>query len=108
MDEKPLAWLQGEIKTPPFSPHARIEAGHWLRKLQLGELLGMPVSKPMPSVGTRCHELRINDQSVTWRIIYRIDEDAIVIVDVFKKKTQKTPKKVIDRCQNRLQFYDSL
>ena len=25
--EKPLAWLKGEVKTPPFSAGARIEAG---------------------------------------------------------------------------------
>ena len=35
--DKPLAWLHGEIKTPPFSPLARIEAGFFLRSLQAGE-----------------------------------------------------------------------
>jgi len=77
-----------------------------LRKLQQGDLLEMPISRPMPSIGSGCHELRINDRTVTWRIVYRIDSDAIVIADVFKKKTQKTPKKVIDRCQRRLNVYD--
>jgi hypothetical protein len=59
---KPLAWLHGEIKTPPFSKRARIEAGTLLRKLQEGELLGMPHSRPMPSIGRRCHELRVEDE----------------------------------------------
>lgn len=36
----------------------------------------------MPSIGARCHELRINDETGTFRIIYRVDSDAIVIVDV--------------------------
>jgi len=61
----------------------------------------------MPSVGARCHELRINDGDNTWRIIYRIDVDAIVILEVFPKKTGKTPKKIIDICKQRLRHYDS-
>ncbi len=69
----------------------------------------MPASKPMPSVGPRCHELRIQDvqQHLTWRVIYRIDEDAIVIGDVFAKKTQKTPQNVLDACKRRFKLYDS-
>ena len=66
----------------------------------------MPQSRPMPSVGARCHELRINDADTTWRLIYRIDPDAIVIVEVFAKKTQRTPKDVIQACRKRLQEYD--
>ncbi len=46
---KPLAWLHGEVKTPPFSSDARIEAGYLLRQLPKGEKLSMPVSRPMPS-----------------------------------------------------------
>jgi len=38
---KPLGWLHGEIKTPPFSTEARIEAGCLLGKLQRGELLAL-------------------------------------------------------------------
>jgi len=33
---KPLAWLHGEVKTPPFLQEARIEAGVLLRTLQQG------------------------------------------------------------------------
>lgn len=67
----------------------------------------MPYSSPMPSIGPRCHELRINDERVTWRIVYRIDTDAIVILEVFTKKTAQTPKPVIDNCKRRLKDYDS-
>jgi phage-related protein len=104
--DKPLAWLHGEIKTPPMSRSARLEAGFLLRQLQRGELLSMPQSRPMPSVGPRCHELRINDVTSTWRVVYRIDTDAIVILEVFAKKTGKTPKTVIDTCRKRLKEYD--
>ena len=88
---KPLIWLKGEVKTPPYSKDARIEAGCLLRDLQEGTKLSLPQSRPMPSIGKRCHELRITDENVIWRIVYRIDSDAIIIASVFKKKTQQTP-----------------
>ena len=104
--DKPLVWLHGEVRTPPFSPNARIEAGFLLRRLQQGEKLAMPYSRPMPSIGARCHELRINDENLTWRIVYRIDSDAIVVLEVFEKKTNRTPKGVIDTCKDRLKVYN--
>ena len=60
----------------------------------------------MPSVGQSCHELRITDENRIWRIVYRIDADAIVILEVFEKKTSKTPKPIIDNCKARLRRYD--
>jgi len=107
IQNKPLVWLHGEIKTPPFSSSARIEAGFLFRLLQMGETLSMPHSRPMPSIGKNCHELRINDENSTWRIIYRIDDDAILILEVFSKKTQQTPKKIIDVCKKRIKEYDN-
>jgi len=104
--DKPIAWLHGEVKTPPLSDEARIEAGFLLRQLQQGLRLGMPHSRPMPSIGPRCHELRINDEAVTWRIVYRADSDAVVIADVFNKRTPQTPRSVIVNCQRRLKEYD--
>jgi phage-related protein len=104
---KPLVWLKGEVRTPPFSPDARIEAGFLLRQLQQGECLGLPHSRPMPSIGSHCHELRIRDSGQNWRIIYRIDDDAIVIVEVFAKTTRTTPKTIIETCKKRLKIYDS-
>jgi phage-related protein len=60
----------------------------------------------MPAIGTRCHELRIRDHDQIWRIIYRIDLDAIVILEIFSKKTASTPKSVIEDCRRRLRHYD--
>jgi phage-related protein len=105
--EKPLVWLHGEVKTPSFSHAGRVEAGYLLRQLQMGEKLSLPHSRPMPSIGSRCHELRITDENKTWRIVYRTDEDAIVILHVFDKRTQKTPKDVIDNCKRRIRQYES-
>jgi len=61
--DKPLVWLHGEVRTPPFSKAARLEAGLLLRSLQRGENLSLPQSRPMPSIGPRCHELRIIDEN---------------------------------------------
>ena len=106
-NDKPLAWLHGKVKTPPFSPGARLEAGFLLRRLQKGEKISMPHSRPMTSIGRRCHELRLNDGDFTWRIIYRIDADAIVILEVFEKKTSRTPRNVIETCKARSRHYDA-
>jgi phage-related protein len=106
--DKPLVWLRGEVKTPPFSPAARLEAGVLLCALQQGRRLGLPHVRPMPTIGPRCHELRIRDADVTRRIVYRLDASAIVILEVFAKKTQATPRHVIDDCKRRLRQYDAL
>ena len=104
--DRPLAWLRGEIKSPPFGESARIEAGYLLRRLQAGDMIGLPMSRPMAAIGVRCHELRVNDAGQSWRIVYRIDTDAIVIADVFSKKTHSTPRQVIETCRRRLREYD--
>lgn len=95
------------MKTPPFTQAARLETGLLLRRLQQGENIGLPQSRPMPSIGARCHELRVRDENKNWRIIYRIDDDAIVVAEVFSKTTRETPKSVIANCQRRLSKYDS-
>ncbi len=101
-------WLHGEVRTPPLTAAARLEAGVLLRRLQQGESLGLPQSRPMPAIGRRCHELRIVDADATWRIVYRIDADAIIVLEVFAKKTRVTPTSVIDACKRRLRTYDAI
>lgn len=103
--DKPLVWLKGEVKTPPLSETARIEAGFLLRRLQRGELIGLPASRPMPGIGAGCHELRVRDDDANWRIMYHVADDAIVILDVFAKKTPATPKPVVEACRRRLAAY---
>ena len=103
---KPLVWLHGEIKTPPFTAEGRQEAGMLLRLLQQGEQLGMPQAEPLSDVGKRCGALRVRDAGHIWRIMYRIDSDAILVLEVYAKKTPKIPDEVIKRCQDRLKRYD--
>lgn len=104
--DRPLVWLHGEVKTPPFSRLGRLETGFLLRRLQSGENLGLPHSRPMPGIGRRCHELRIRDEGHSWRLFYRLEDDAVLILDVLDKKTQKTQKAVLDACRARAEKYD--
>lgn len=104
--DKPLIWLHGQVKSPPFSRVARLQTGFLLRLLQRGEKIAMPHSRPMPAIGSGSHELRVTDSKVSWRVVYRIDADAVVIVEVFSKKSGKTPRNVIETCKARLRDYD--
>jgi phage-related protein len=106
--DKPLVWLHGEVKTPPFSAKARLEAGFLLRQLQQGRKIAMPHSRPMPSVAKNVHELRIRSEEASWRILYRPDPDAVVILEVFSKQSQKTPQRVVQTCVRRLAAYDAI
>lgn len=104
--DKPLLWLHGEVKSPPFSPTARIEAG-LLRRLQRGESLALPHSRPMPDIGKGCHELRVVEETRIWRIVYAIQADAIVILEAFWKTTRATPTAILRICRKRLERYRS-
>jgi len=106
MNGKSLMVLQGEIKTPPISEGARRETGFLFRRLQQGENLALPHSRPTPDIGPHCHELRVNDVNKTWRVIYRIDDDAILVVEVFEKKTRATPRQIMANCRRRLRLYE--
>lgn len=100
--DKAFVVLGGEIKTPPMPEKARRETGELLRALQRGVVLSLPHSRPMPVIGPRCHELRIQN----WRIMYRVDSNAVVVIEVFAKTTRATPKHVIELCQRRLRDWD--
>ncbi len=104
---KPVVWLHGEVKTPPFTLEGRQEAGMLLRLLQEGESLTMPQAEPIPGVGPRCGALRIRDAEHNWRIMFRIDGDAVLVVEVYSKKTRAIPIEVIERCRRRLKQYDA-
>lgn len=107
-EDKPLVWLHGEIRTPPFSVAARREAGELLREVQQGEMLSLPHSRPMPSIGSGCHELRIDDEDRSWRIVYAIREKTILILEVFPKTTKETPVHIIVACRRRMRRYHEI
>lgn len=105
--EPKAVWFLREIQSPPIPPAAKREAGYLIWLLQTGEKLTMPRSRPMPNIGPRCHELRVRIDRETWRVVYRIDPDAIVIAEVFQKQTNRTPKHVIAVSQKRLARFDA-
>ena len=94
-----------QVTTPPMGVEARRETGFLLRMLQEGEKLGMPMSRPMPAIGRGCHELRVREEGATWRIVYYLGRLEIVVLKVFQKRTQETPRNVIDLCKERLRRY---
>ena len=105
-ERKALIFLSGEIKTPPFSAAARQEAGDLLRQVQEGVKLSIPHSRPLPTLGPRCHELRVRDETVTWRIVYRADFDAVLVAAVFPKKSQALQDRMLEVCRQRFAAYD--
>jgi phage-related protein len=107
--DKPLVWLGEEVRSPPLSHGSRLELGFLLRRLQRGDTLTMPVARAMPSIGKGVAELRVVDGNANaeWRLIYRVDTDAIVVAAVFQKKSQATPKRWIETSQARFRRYDT-
>jgi phage-related protein len=104
---RPLRWLHGEIKTPPFSAKARKEAGDILRYLQDGKSVKYPhIEALAKTVGPRCGAVRVKDEAHEWRIMYRLDSDRLLIVEVYAKKSRSIPDEVIARCKKRLKIYD--
>ncbi len=103
---KPLVWLRRGVKTPPLSRLARIELGYRLRLLQEGVPLGMPHCRPMSAVGKRCFELRVRDGGINWRLVFRIDEDAIVIAGLFRKTSRAATDRLVEVSRGRLSRYD--
>jgi phage-related protein len=99
--------LHGEVKTPPFTPAGRLEVGMLLRFLQEGEWLGMPQAEALPDIGAHCGALRVRDAGHNWRVVYRVDADAVLVVEVYPKKTRKIPDDVIETCKRRLKHYDT-
>ena len=102
--DKLIVWLCDSPQSPPLSEDARKEAEWLLRQLQHG--ITPTESKKVKN--TDFHRLRFedDDHSTSWRIYYRVDDDAIVIIDFCVKKTQKITKHVMSRLGNRLKTYD--
>lgn len=83
-----------------FPEDAKQDAGYQIDKVQRGE---QPDDfKPMPSIGKGVEEIRIWDESGTYRVVYtaRI-ANAVIVLHAFQKKTQTTSKRDIDIAKER-------
>ena len=79
---------------------ARETAGHQLFKVQQGK---EPDDwKPMPTVGPGVNEIRVRDESGGHRVLYLAKfAEAVYVLHVFEKRSQKTPKSDIQLAKNR-------
>jgi phage-related protein len=85
------------------SPVIRRRLGEALRDMQKGISLGMPLSRPMPTVAPGVCELRVRDENSTVRVFYlAAASHAILVFHGFQKKAQKTPAREIDLARQRL------
>ena len=88
------------VRIREFNSDAKQDAGYQLDKVQRGE---QPDDfKPMPSIGKGVEEIRLWDDTGTYRVIYtaRIKE-AVYVLHAFQKKTQATSKRDIDLAKSR-------
>jgi len=86
-----------------FPQGVRRELGKAIFDLQKGDVLAMPVSRPMPSVAPGVAELRIRDRSGIYRAFYyRLSPRGILVFHTFVKKSQTTPKRDLDLGRKRL------
>jgi phage-related protein len=75
-----------------FPEDARREAGYELYQVQKG--LDPSDWKPMPTIGAGVREIRIRDGLGAYRVIYIATlADAIHVLHVFQKKSQKTAQR---------------
>jgi phage-related protein len=93
-----LTWNKKALKEVKGFPDAvKKELGYLLYRLQRGEFLGLPHSRPMPSVSKGCSELRIKGEDGAYRVFYFLKiEDEIIVFHAFKKKTQQTSSRDIE------------
>lgn len=86
-----------------FPKDIKDKLGQSLFEVQIGHKLGMPKSKPMPSVFPGAEELRVKGQDGIYRAFYYTrDERGVLLFHVFVKKTQKTPPLEIELGRKRL------
>ncbi len=100
---KTLHSFVADLTAPPLSKKALNKAVYLLRLAQQGEHPG----KRMKGIGNGVHQLRVSDKNQSWRVIYFTDADRVVTLYVYSKKTQKTPKRVVDICKRRVKSLTS-
>ncbi len=73
-----------------------------------GHSASLPASRPIPEIESGCHELKVKDERHDWRVVYAVESDAIVILEVFGKGSKRTPKHVKETCRRRVREYRRL
>ncbi|MHB1271865.1 MAG: type II toxin-antitoxin system RelE/ParE family toxin [Rhodanobacter sp.] len=88
-----LRFLGDSLKSlREFPEDARQDAGYQLDSVQRGKQ--PDAFKPMPGIGKGVEEIRVWDDSGTYRVIYTARlSDAVYVLHAFQKKTQATAKR---------------
>ncbi len=87
-----------------LDPFTRRKLAELFSLLSAGENLGLPVSRPMPSIAHGAHELRLKDRNGQYRVFYFTkDSNAVLVFHFLKKKTESTPHREIEIAQARLE-----
>jgi phage-related protein len=77
--------------------------GRGLFRLQMGERLGMPNSRPMPGVAAGVSELRVKGEDGSFRAFYYVASSrGVLVFHAFVKKTRRTPPLEIELARKRL------
>lgn len=101
MTMKPVRFLGDSLKrVRDFPDDARQDAGHQIDLVQRGQ---QPDDfKPMPSIGKGVEEIRVWDDSGTYRVIYTARlSDVVCVLHAFQKKTQVTSKQDMEMARER-------
>ena len=98
---KPFCFLGDSLRAlRAFPADARHDAGYQLERVQCGE--APSDLNPMPSIGKGLEEIRIWDESGTYRGIYTARlKDAVYVLHAFRKKTRATAKRDLDMARAR-------
>jgi phage-related protein len=68
-----------------------------------GKRLGMPISRPLPSLGKGLHELRLSGKAGEYRVFYVIKVgDAIYVLHATEKKKQEIDRRTADLIRHRM------
>lgn len=96
-----LPACQREVRQ--FPEAVRGDLADALARLDAGQSLALPLSRPMPSIGNGVHELRLKDRSGAYRVVYALPGGGVVyVLHAFQKKRQATPQKNLDLARKRL------
>jgi phage-related protein len=93
---KPVRFLGDSLeRLREFPEDARHDTGYQLELVQRGE-------QPMPSIGKGVEELRVKDESGTYRVVYTARfAGAVYVLHAFQKKTQLTSRRDIEIARQR-------
>jgi phage-related protein len=86
-----------------FPKQVRERLGRNLFRLQMGEPIGMPLSRPMRSLAAGVSELRLAAEQGAYRVLYyAASPRGILVFHAFVKKTRRTPSYEIQLARKHL------